>query len=211
MYPSSPSHPCLALLCDAISRATRRSRPPSLGRAGDSSSKSAAIPPARGVGLVTPRCACRAVDTPVRAARRRRTLRWTPPSGARAAAARMIIMMLPVSVVRVAVPVSAFVAPSGVQPATRRRVRRSLGLVVGIVVEVARDGRALGDTQRRVLLLVHLERGGLRSNLLRLARRVGARPGPWAGVSLGGVTAEEVGVEVVELPLTLPGWWGSGS
>ena len=76
---------------------------------------------------------------------------------------RMIIMMLPVSVVRVAVPVSAFVAPSGVQPATRRRVR-SLGLVVGIVVEVARDGRALGDTQRRVLLLVHLERGGLRSN-----------------------------------------------
>ena len=117
---------------------------------------------------------------------------------------RMIIMMLPVSVVRVAVPVSAFVAPSGVQPATRRRVR-SLGLVVGIVVEVARDGRALGDTQRRVLLLVHLERGGLRSNL-RLARRVGARPGPWAGSSsLGGVTAEEVGVEVVELPLTLPG------
>ena len=123
---------------------------------------------------------------------------------------RMIIMMLPVSVVRVAVPVSAFVAPSGVQPATRRRVRRSLGLVVGIVVEVARDGRALGDTQRRVLLLVHLERGGLRSNLLRLARRVGARPGPWAGVSLGGVTAEEVGVEVVELPLTLPGWLGLG-
>ena len=116
---------------------------------------------------------------------------------------RMIIMMLPVSVVRVAVPVSAFVAPSGVQPATRRRVR-SLRLFVGIIVEVARDGRALGDTQRRVLLLIHLERGGLRSNL-RLARRVGARPGPWAGVSLGGVTAEEVGVEVVELPLTLPG------
>jgi hypothetical protein len=55
-----------------------------------------------------------------------------------------------------------------------------------------------------VLLLIHLERGGSRSNL-RLARRVGARPGPWAGVSLGGVTAEEVGVEVVELPLTLPG------
>ena len=114
-------------------------------------------------------------------------------------------MMLPVSVVRIAVPVSAFVAPSGVQPATRRRVR-SLGIVVGIVVEVARDGRAL---DKRVLLLVHLERGGLRSNL-RLARRVGARPGPWAGVSLGGVTAEEVGVEVVELPLTLPGWLGLG-
>ena len=114
---------------------------------------------------------------------------------------RMIIR--PVSV-RVVVPVSAFVAPSGVQPATRRRVR-SLGIVVGIVVEVARDGRALGDTQRRVLLLIHLERGGIMRSNLRLARRVGARPGPWAGVSLGGVTAEEVGVEVVELPLTLPG------
>jgi hypothetical protein len=38
-------------------------------------------------GSSRPGAACRAVDTPVRAARRRRTLRWTPPSGARAAAA----------------------------------------------------------------------------------------------------------------------------
>ena len=38
-------------------------------------------------GSSRPGDACRAVDTPVRAARRRRSLRWTPPSGARAAAA----------------------------------------------------------------------------------------------------------------------------